>query len=352
MLIVDSHLDLSWNAVNWKRDLTANIDQIRKSEEGMTGVGRGTNTVSFPELRKAEVGLCLGTLLAREVVNQNPPFIPYATPELAYIAVQAQVSYYTAMCEEGALRQIHDRVALDDHLREWEEETERCPLGFILSMEGADSILAPSQLPEWWEQGLRIIGPAHYGQNIYTHGTSTVGGLKPQGFALLREMEKLGILLDVTHLADQALEEALDTYAGPVLASHHNCRSLVPGQRQLPDEHIRRLAERNAVIGVVFDAWMLDPAWVRGESTPDSVLMTSVIDHIDHICQLTGSSRHVGIGSDLDGGFGTEQSPGDLNTIADLQKLIAPLSERGYSTPDIEGIFHRNWIEFFRRSWS
>src|SRR5207244_5108826 len=214
------------------------------------------------------------------------------------------------------------------------------PLGFFLSMEGADPILSPEQVDEWWQAGLRIIGPAHYGVSPYAHGTGTEGGLFPPGKPLLKAMERVGMILDVTHLSDQCFDEALDLYGGPVLASHHNCRALVPHQRQLTDDQIKRLVARGAVIGTALDTWMLYPGWVRGETMPDQagVKLEAVVDHIDHVCQLAGNARHAAIGTDLDGGFGLEQSPADLDTIADLQRLPDLLRRRGYNAEAVEGI--------------
>jgi membrane dipeptidase len=143
----------------------------------------------------------------------------------------------------------------------------------------------------------------------------------------------------------------MDVYAGPVIASHHNCRALVPGQRQLTDEQIKTLISRSAVIGTAFDAWMLYPGWKRGVTDPKLVKMQDAADHVDHVCQLAGSARHCAIGSDLDGGFGTEQTPGDLDTIADLHKLESILASRGYSSADIDGIFFGNWLRFFTASF-
>jgi membrane dipeptidase len=221
-------------------------------------------------------------------------------------------------------------------------------------MEGADPVLFPEQVEEWWQAGLRIIGPAHYGISPYAHGTGTEGGLFPRGPALLKEMERVGMILDVTHLSDQCFDEALDLYGGPVLASHHNCRALVPNQRQLTDEQIKRLISRGAVIGTALDAWMLSPNWVRGTTTPEQagVTLSSMIDHIDHVCQLAGDARHAAIGTDLDGGFGREQSPADLDTIADLQCLPDLLRRRGYKTEAIEGILFKNWVRFFQDAWT
>ena len=175
--------------------------------------------------------------------------------------------------------------------------------------------------------------------------------LKEKGPELIREMDRVGMLLDVTHLSDDCFWEALDLYGGPVLASHHNSRALVPGDRQLEDRQIETLVKRDAVIGLALDSWMIGPGWIKGKTDPKTVVLADAVNHIDHICQLAGSAKHCGIGSDLDGGFGKEQSPFDLETIADLQKIAEILSERGYSDSDVEGIMHGNWIDFFRRAW-
>jgi membrane dipeptidase len=176
------------------------------------------------------------------------------------------------------------------------------------------------------------------------------GGLLPQGPALLKEMERAGMILDVTHLSDQCFFEALDIYGGPVVASHHNCRALVNDPRQLSDQQIKHLIARGAVIGAALDAWMMVPGWIRGETTPEraGVKLEDVVDHIDHVCQLAGNARHAAIGTDLDGGFGREQSPMDLDTIADLQRLPEMLRNRGYDEEAVEGIMHGNWVRFFR----
>jgi membrane dipeptidase len=221
-------------------------------------------------------------------------------------------------------------------------------------MEGADAVLSPEQVEEWYHMGLRIIGPAHYGVSPYAHGTGTAGGLLPPGRPLLRAMERVGMILDVTHLSDQCFDEALEVYAGPVLASHHNCRALVPDQRQLTDEQIRRLVARGAVIGSALDAWMLLPGWVRGTTRPEEagVKLEHMVDHIDRVCQLAGNCRHAAVGTDLDGGFGREQTPMDLDTIADLQRLPGLLRRRGYRQDDVTAILYGNWLRFFEDAWT
>ena len=214
-------------------------------------------------------------------------------------------------------------------------------------MEGADPITEPRQAERWFEQGLRCVGLAHYGEGPYAAGTGAQGSLTSAGHELLKEFQRLGIILDLTHCAEPGFFEALDHFDGPVHASHNMCRSLVPGDRQFSDEQLRRLIERDAVIGMAMDAWMLHPGWVTGTTDPNAVSLSAVADHVDHICQLAGDCRHGGIGSDLDGGFGYEQCPSDLNSVADLQKLESALKSRGYSENDIDAIFHGNWLRFF-----
>ena len=350
-MIIDSHLDLSWCALNWKRDLTKTIEEIRRTEAGSKEEGRGNNTVSFPEMQKAGLAVCLATVLAR-ASQLHDPLLDYPSREIASAMGAGQVEYYRIMESQGRMRMLRDWPAVESHVAEWlRNGANATPLGYILAMEGADPILEPSQVEVWWERGLRVVEPVHYGISYYAHGTGAPGGLTPKGRELLAEMEAVGMLLDVTHLADGSFWEALEVYHGPVLASHHNCRALVPGDRQLTDEQIRALVERGGVIGAAFDSWMLYPGYVRGETDRSLISMERVIDHIDHVCQLAGNARHSAIGSDLDGGFGTEQSPDELNTIADLQKIPDLLKKRGYKESDIEGIMHGNWLRFFQEAW-
>jgi len=358
MLTFDAHLDLAWNALDWNRDLRLPVSEIRQRErdQNMTDKGRGVNTVSFPELRRGNIGIFIATLLARlykpgvglAAVNR------YSSMEAAYAAAYGQLAYYRALEQEGHLRWIKDWPSLEAHVRAWLAGGDKEPLGFILSMEGADPVLSPGQLEEWFNAGLRIIGPAHYGPSPYARGHDLVGGLFPEGPAFLKEMERVGMILDATHLSDQCFFEALDIYGGPVLASHHNCRALVPNPRQLTDEQIKRLIARNGVIGTALDAWMMITGWERGKTTPDlaGVKLEHMVDHIDHVCQLAGNARHAAIGTDLDGGFGREQSPSDLDTIADLTRLPDLLKKRGYKEQDVEQIMHGNWVRFFREAWS
>jgi len=352
VLIVDAHLDLAMNALEWNRDLTRPIDEIRQREQGQTDrPDRGRGTVSFAEMRRGEVRLCVATQIARYVAPGNP--LPgWHSPEQAWAMTQGQLAWYRAMEERGELVQIRDLDGLErfvGHLH----HAEKVGIGYVLSLEGADSVVTLRHLERAYGDGLRAVGPAHYGPGIYAHGTAACGGLGIRGRELLREMERLGIILDVTHLCDDSLREALDHFRGHMWASHSNCRALVPHDRQFSDDQLRELIQRDAVIGAAFDAWMLVPGWVRGQTTPDraGVTLETVINHIDHICQIAGSARHCMIGSDLDGAFGREQSPTDIATIADLARLPARLAARGYSEEEVRGIAHGNFLRFLRGAW-
>jgi len=355
MLIVDAHLDLAWNALQWNRNLQQSVYTIRTQESGLGEPGRGQGTVALPEMRKGRVALCFATLLARST-GHAVPNLDYSSSLQAYAAAQGQLDYYRALHETGEIKLINNLIDLDEHInawQDWEKDSLRPqPMtGLVVSMESADPILKPEQLSAWKDAGVRIIGPAHYGSGRYAGGTSTELGLTPDGLILLREMDQLGIILDLTHLSDQAFWQALDGFNGVVLASHNNFRALVPHQRQFDDTQLRAIIERDGVIGAAFDNWMIRPGWVRGAKDNPQVLMSHVVDHIDHVCQLAGNSQHAAIGSDLDGGFGREQSPSDLDTIADVQNIVAILSKRGYTEVDIESIMHGNWLRLLRRAW-
>ncbi len=355
--IIDSHLDLAWNAVGWDRDLTLPVADINSAEEGMTDSdARGRATTSLPELQAAGVAVCLATVLARVSPRARSRggelrlSVDYSHPAAAYAAAQGHLAYYRLLESRGQIRFLRTKGDLEQHWERWiGAGSEASPLGIILAMEGADPIVSAEQLEHWWNDGLRSLGLAHYGPGRYAAGTGSAGPLTSEGRKLLVQMARLGMILDVTHLSEPGFTEALESFPGPVMASHNNCRAIVPGDRQFSDEQIRRLVARGAVIGVALDAWMLHPGWEKGRTPREAVPLEAVCDHVDRICQLSGNCRHVGIGSDLDGGYGTEQTPAGLDTIADLQKLAHLLAGRGYSDDDIDAVFHGNWLRFFHR---
>jgi membrane dipeptidase len=354
MLILDAHLDLSMNALEWNRDLTRSVAEIRTAEAGKTDKpDRGRGTVSFGEMRRGQVGICVATQIARYVAPGHS--LPgWHSPEQAWAQTQGQLAWYRAMEDRGELEQIRTSGDLRRAADRWITGAAAvdAPIGYVLSLEGADSLVSLGHLERAFREGLRALGPAHYGPGRYASGTGTSGRFPAAGKDLLHEMDRLGLILDVTHLTDEEFWEALDIYQGPIWASHSDCRVLVPHQRQLSDEQITALAQRGGLIGAAFDAWMLVPNWIRQQTTPESagVTLETVVNHIDRVCQLTGSARHSMIGSDLDGGFGREQSPSDLETIADLSRLPELLRRRGYSDEDIGGIAHRNALTFLENA--
>ena len=373
-LIFDVHLDLAMNALEWNRDLRWPLEKIRRWESSMKDrVDRGNNSVCFPEMRRGNIGLCVATQIGR----YSPYFhkLPgWNSPEQAWAQTQGQLAWYRAMEEAGEMVQIRNRAQLDQHLALWlnwsvaselpvgasslplminNRPRKQLPIGYILSLEGADSMITLKHLERSYADGLRAIGPAHYGPGRYAHGTDAEGPLTPQGRELLKEMQKLGMILDATHLCDEGFWDAMNHFDGPVWASHQNCRVLAPWNRQFADDQIKAVIERGGVLGMAFDAIMMVPGWVHLRSKPSDfqLRIERICDHIDHICQLAGNAKHVGIGTDLDGGFGTEQMPMDMDSIADLQSLPVLLAKRGYSLEDIEGIMWRNFVEFLRASW-
>ncbi len=360
MFLFDAHLDLAMNAMEWNRDLRQPLNAVRERESAWTDKpDRGNGVLTFPEMRKGRIGLCVATQIAR-YVKPGSKISGWHSPEQAWAQTQAQLAWYRAMEEQGELLQITDGIQLEAHVEKWlaldaeSGNPDQLPIGYILSLEGADSMVNLSYLERSYEFGLRALGLGHYGPGTYAPGTGAEGGLSQAGKDLLREMDRLGMILDLTHLSDEAFWEAMDLFKGQVWASHCNCRSIIPHQRQLNDDQLKAIIQRNGVIGMVFDAWMMHVGWERGTTTPQSagLKLERIIDHIDHICQLAGNADHVGIGSDLDGGYGTEQCPADVQSIADLQNLEGLLTSRGYTEAQIRSVFHGNFLNALRRAWA
>lgn len=346
MLCIDGHLDLAYNGLFYNRDLKKTVAEVRAWEADMGGKGRGRNTVCLPDMRRGEIGLCFSTINARHATGFKTA-IDFS-PEGAWAAAQGQLAYYDLLERQGVLRRILAKGDLDAHLADWTRRPETAPIGHVLCIEGADCLLEPHEVFAWQAAGLRILSLAHYGTSRYAHGTNTEGGLFPPARALLGYMERLGVVLDLTHTSDGSFWEALDAFGGRVIATHNNCRALVPRQRQFTDDMIRAIADRDGVIGVALDDWMLCVDFEIAHPHPELVTLATVIDHVEHICAVTGSARHVAIGTDLDGGYGTEQTPSDLNTIADLQKFPALLRARGFAETDVAAFMHGNWLRLLQ----
>jgi len=371
LLIIDGHLDMAFNALYYRRDLTKPVQLLREREDpvrprpsahpdslerrrGLQGKGY-TVTVSLPEMRRGRVGIMLSTVMARVQAPDATTHNAVRTQAAAYGEGQAHLAYYQALARRGEISLIKSLSDLETCVEAWKAPSPRTPVGLILSMESADPILGPDQVPEWWEAGLRSVSLTHFGANTYGHGTGTQGGLYPTAFPLMDALRKFPFVLDLTHAAEVAFWQILDHWDGPVHASHCACRALVPGHRHLSDEMIQALCGRGGVIGIVFGEMMLNPSWDWDNPATHTATATrpmqAAAEHMDHICQLTGTADHVAFGTDLDGGFGRELAPVDYDTIADLQQFLDILRARGYREDDVAKIAHGNLLRLFRNAW-
>jgi membrane dipeptidase len=363
------------------RDYTRPVRETRRRETGGAApTYNGDTLLGWPEFQRGRVAVIFSTLFAspQRLRAGDWETLWYANLAQANALYRAQVDAYYRMADEhpDQFRLVFDRSDLETVLTQWEqgagegsEEEEEDkgntvqrerqaeektawgqPAGLVLLMEGAEGVRAPGELEEWWDLGVRIIGPAWAGTR-FSGGTHEPGPLTPEGFALLEAMASFGFTLDLSHMDERAALQALDTYPGQVIASHSNALALLKGagtNRHLSDAVIRGLIERGGITGVVPRNSFLQPGWKSGDRR-ELVSLRHLVAHIDHICQIAGDARHVGIGSDFDGGFGLQSSPAEIDTIADLQKLGPLLAERGYAEDDIAAVLGANWLELLRR---
>lgn len=344
MFIVDAHEDIAFNALHHDRDVRRSTEEQRARESATTaqsdGVLTGTEDtvmIGLPDLRRGGVGLVCSTI-----------FTLPGEQDAVSADGWAQIRYYQELAAEPdtrGVRLITSRAQLDALTRDHAaaQTPEKRPVGFLMLMEGANPIREPDEVQRWYDAGLRLIGPTWLGSR-YCGGTGHPGGFTDAGRALLDEMARLGMVLDFSHMADDAVWEALERYPGPIIASHTNCRVYTPTDRHFTDEQITAIAARGGVIGVVLHSSFLGGGWKTGESPLD---MDAVIRHLDHVCQLVGDAKHSGIGSDFDGGAGVESTPQPFDTVADLAKIADALRQRGYSEEDITGVMGANFVRAF-----
>jgi membrane dipeptidase len=179
----------------------------------------------------------------------------------------------------------------------------------------------------------------------YAGGNGNPGPLTDEGLQLLHAMADYNLMMDISHLWEAAVDRVLDLYPGPIVASHANPRRFVDSPRMLADSAIRRIAERDGVIGAVAFNRHLDALWRVGEPR---LPLVKLVEVIDHVCQVTGDARHAGLGSDLDGGFGAESTLAEIDTVADLSKVGDLLAARGYGSEDVRAILGGNWLRAMR----
>jgi len=360
MLIADTHEDLAWNILTFGRDYTQSAAFTRNIEAGSLAVQFNDDTVlGWPDYQLGQVAVIGATLFAAPLRRKAGEWdiLTYADAKQANRLYRTSLDVYERLVDEHAdkFQLIYTKKDLDKVLAFWKGQPDRdgarsdnsagCPVGLVISIEGADGILDPSDLDEWWQRGVRFIGPAWAGTR-YCGGTGEPGPLTPEGYALLEGMAQIGFGLDLSHMDEESALQALDVYPGLILASHSNALTLLKGtesNRFLSDRLIRGILERDGMIGIVpFNAF-LKYGWRRGDRRED-INLQHFITHIDYICQMAGDSRHVGIGSDFDGGFGLQSIPVGFDSIADLQKLVLLLTEKGYSEEDIVAILGENWF--------
>jgi membrane dipeptidase len=344
--IVDGHLDLAENVTIFGRDLTVSAAEIRARERRTTRQA----TVSLPDLERGGIAVVCATVTAGFLAaDVGPNFEPrsaiYHIPEEAEAQALTQIALYEEWQRQGRVRLLKSVVDLDDHLALWRQD--RTP-GLVLLMEGADPIVHVYDLPQWWKRGLRMIGLT-YGDTAYGSGVAggsrrfKQGGLTPAGVALLEAMAEIGFIWDISHLTETGVWHGLERGFPRVCASHANVRALMHTDRHLSDDVIRAVAERNGVIGLVLYNGFLEPRW-REDKSIAVTLDAQVRRHASAIADLVGW-EHVGIGSDLDGGFGREESPAGIDTVADLAKV-------GPATPAEaqDAVLSANWLNFLRRA--
>ena len=339
VFVVDAHEDIAYNALHHERDVRRSVRRTRELEAATLPCCVGpvlsvpeTAMVGLPEHKAGGVGVVFSTIFT----------VPAELSAMHEDAL-AQVRYYEQLASEPTgVRLIASAADLEALRADWDAAPtpKERPVGFVLLMEGADPVTEPAELEEWFARGLRILGPA-WQRTRYCGGTRAPGPLTEPGRELLRVMDRLGITLDVSHLAEESFWQALDLFSGRVIASHSNCREYVPTDRHLSDDMIRALAERDAVIGTVLSNAFLVGDW---KDAREPVHLDAVVRHIDRVCQLTGSTRYCGLGSDFDGGFGVETTPEEFDSVADLGLVADELRQKGYSEADIGGILGGNWL--------
>lgn len=324
----DAHLDLAYLAVNG-RDMLADLTTC--------GGPHPPAALTLPELHRANVRACLGTIFT-ELNGTDAVSYPEGDAEAAHAAGVRQLALYQEWIRQG-------------HCSSWPKPGLAPALGILI--ECADPIRSPAELSWWKDQGVIAIGLAWARGSRYAAGNAppscdSAHGLTPLGFQLVREMDRLDITHDVSHLSDRALADLFSATDRPVIASHSNCRSLLDGknQRHLTDDAIREIARRGGVIGLNLVRNFIRTGLDRN-NPDDRPSIEDALRHVDHICEVAGHSRAVGLGSDLDGGITAHDLPRGINSPSGFELLAEGLSRRGWRDEAIDAFAWGNWARFF-----
>lgn len=356
-IIVDAHEDIAWNIQTWNRDYTRSAADTWKEEADSSILNHSENSLlGWEDYQQGRVAVIFSTLFVSPARKKLGDWDTqaYKNFDEAHLLYRAQIAKYHLLTNKypDKFRLIRDVNDFGDILDHWNGPEKNHPVGLVILMEGAEGVRKPSELEDWWFLGVRIIGPAWAGTR-FCGGTREPGPLTDDGRELLAGMAEIGMTLDVSHMDELAAFEALDDYPRAVIASHANCASLLEnysGNRMLSDEMIKKIIQRNGIIGLVPTLPFLKFDWKKADGRDILPFASVFSSHIDHICQIAGNSDNVGLGTDFDGGFGVESVPSEINTIADLQILESILSSRGYSPADIEKILGKNWMQFLQKN--
>lgn len=354
--IIDAHQDLAYAAINFGRDYKRSVAASRAAEPTDP-----TNelTLGYPEYREAEVGLIFSTIFTeriRDAKREPRPGLQYRNGDEFHRAVMTQIDFYRRWHddEDGKFQILKTRAELDAHCAAWDEPDRRdaAAVGLILLMEGAEGLRSFADLDEYMDAGLRLVGPVWGGGRFCGAAADDPrDGFTHEGIDLLHAMSGRHLILDVSHMNRKSAGQALERYEGVVVATHANAEALIqnpPNQRLLHDDTIRLLIERDGVIGVIPWNAFLNSSWKAGDDRR-AVTLGTLVNHIDHICQIAGDAAHAALGTDFDGGFGFPQIPYELRHIGDLGKIQAVLSRRGYSQRDIDKILNGNWRRILKK---
>jgi membrane dipeptidase len=359
-IIIDAHEDIAWNVLCYNRQYLKSAKEIRQLEAGGPAEkATGQAMLGLPEWLNGGVAIVVGTIFTLPARKKTDGLgLAYNTPVEAQTLGMREIDVYHRLADEHPqIKLIKSQSHLADVLKTWDDFDPADPakgfsqrqIGIVMSMENADPIRTPDDLNVWYERGLRAIGPAWAGTR-YCGGTNEPGPLTDDGVKLLKVMNDLNMILDLSHMDEQAYFQSLDRYHGPIIASHSNPRVFTQQtNRHLTDEMITALIDRDGVMGtVIFNKFLL-PAWNKGDPKEAANLET-VIERIDYVCQKAGDARHAAIGTDFDGGYGRESTPTGFETVTDL-KIIGPaLAQKGYSPADVELIMNGNWLRLLRQA--
>lgn len=343
-LIIDAHEDIAWNRVTLNRDFMESVLDKRQREGERPWHGEGSATVGLPDLIAGNVRVVFATIyVARAFPNRQGHGKTYDNAQEAHDQAMEQLAYYAQLAMDPRVSIITTRADLNRVVSSTIPK-----LGLVILMEGADPIIEPARAEEWFDAGVRIVGPA-WSQTRYSGGTRAPGPLTDLGRALMPQLERAGFILDASHMAEQSFFDALELFGGMVIASHSNCRAYVNTDRQLSDEMIRKIVERDGVIGSVIYNRFLKEGW-EISARKESVTLADVVRHVQHICDIAGSARHVGIGTDFDGGYGMESIPAELDNVADLARLGEALAHVGFNDTDVKNYLGGNWLRVLQEA--